>query len=87
MAAVQNWGETPFDVLIDALKRGGAFPRPEIPLNAEELDGFAAKLAREPDTLYLQFLPAIDVRKRLVALLLKQVLPQGCFLRAGNWEG
>jgi glycosyltransferase involved in cell wall biosynthesis len=58
MAAVQNWGETPFDVLIDALKRGGAFPRPEIPLNAEELDGFAAKLAREPDTLYHIFLRA-----------------------------
>ncbi len=48
---VERWEELPAAALGHALELGAAFPPPDHPLNIEEMDGLAARLADDPEGL------------------------------------
>lgn len=51
LSRVECWEELPTAALRHALELGAAFPPPEHPLNIEEMDGLAARLADDPEGL------------------------------------
>lgn len=57
-----NWERTPIHILAHALDRGAVFPSPEKPLNLEEMDSLAFRLAQED----IAQLPAL-IRKAAAA--------------------
>lgn len=57
-----NWERTPIHILAHALDRGAVFPSPEKPLNLEETDNLALRLAKED----IAQLPAL-IRKAAAA--------------------
>ncbi len=52
LAGVKNFEELPVQALSCALIHGAVFPLPDRPLNIEEMDVFAARLAQNKDALY-----------------------------------
>ncbi len=49
---VEGWRDFPAAALVHAVLSGAAFPLPENPLNLEDMDLLAARLAREPESLF-----------------------------------
>ena len=62
LRGVERFGELPIQALSRALARGVPFPRPERPLNIEEMDHLAARLARDPEALLKIILDAAGER-------------------------
>lgn len=52
MAALTDWTEFPIHALIHALQHGMAFPLPDKPLNMEEMDALAGRLALVEDRIF-----------------------------------
>lgn len=52
LRSVEKWKECPIEALSHALRHGAAFPLPEKPLNVEEMDALAARMAQDPEELY-----------------------------------
>lgn len=51
LRSVEKWKECPIEALSHALRHGAAFPLPEKPLNVEEMDALAARMAQDPEEL------------------------------------
>lgn len=52
LGSVEKWKECPIEALSHALRHGASFPLPEKPLNVEEMDALAARMAQDPEELY-----------------------------------
>lgn len=52
LSGVENWEELPVFALDHALRSGMAFPLPGRPMNLEEIDGLAARLCRDWNSLF-----------------------------------
>lgn len=50
---VRNWKKFPIHVLAHAIKRGARFPLPDRPMNIENMDALATRLAQNTGSLYL----------------------------------
>lgn len=51
LAAVEDWAAFPAPTLARAIAEGAPFPLPEKPLQLEEMDALAARIAQEPELL------------------------------------
>lgn len=65
LAEIEKWGEFPIAALAHALERGIRFPLSSKPLNIEEMDSLAARLAKETDQLLPLALRAAESANRL----------------------
>ena len=52
LGEVRDWKELPIHALTHAIRCGARFPLPDKPLNVEEMNGFASRLAQDMDGLY-----------------------------------
>lgn len=52
LGSVEKWKECPIEALSHALRHGAGFPLPGKPLNVEEMDALAARMAPDPEELY-----------------------------------
>lgn len=52
LAGIEDWSELPIAALVHALERGVEFPIAGKPLNIEEMDGLASRLAHDRDSFY-----------------------------------
>lgn len=52
LAAVENWNDFSIYALSHALERGARFPLPDKPLNIEEMDGLASRLAKDQEHFF-----------------------------------
>lgn len=52
LGSVEKWKACPIEALSHALRHGASFPLAEKPLNVEEMDTLAARMAQDPAELY-----------------------------------
>lgn len=85
LAGVEDWRRLPGTALDRALEHGVDFPLPENPLNLEEMDVLAARLAQEPEQLQKTVRRAAGRTESLQALAWARGLVLAA-VRVCKWE-
>lgn len=87
LARVEKWEETPLQALVHAIACGAAFPPPERPMNMEEMDALAARLAGDREVLTklaIAAQPGSDCRAVCWRRALAMAAVQGCDWQDGE---